>query len=153
MTASGASLIGTAQACDPGGDMMDKARIIGIVVAIALVAAMAITILVLREEVRRARADADAAAQRAQDADERTRAAMDAAARAVAAADEIVRAQRGSYERAIASEIELEGVDRDWMSCPLPIGVQNAVRAVHDDGDSAGGSCAVRDTDGGSDEH
>ena len=74
-----------------------------------------------------------------------------AAARAVAAADDLVRAQRGSYERALASEIELEGVDRDWMSCPLPVGVKDAVRAVHDGGDTAGGAFAVRDTDGGTD--
>ena len=134
--------------------MMSKARIVGIGIAIALFAAMAIAILVLRSELRAARADADESAQRAQDADARSRAAMDAAARAVAAADDIVRAQRRSYEQAIESEIELEGVDRDWMACPLPPGVRNAVRTVHDDGvDTAGGACAVRDTDGGSDGH
>lgn len=120
----------------------------------ALFAAMTIAILVLRSELRAARADADEAAQRAQDADARARAAMDAAARAVAAADEIVRAQRRSYEQAIESEIELEGVDHDWMSCPLPPGVRNAMRAVHDDvGDTDGSACTVRDTDGGSDGH
>ena len=144
---------GTARERGGGGDM-SKARIIGIGVAIALFAAMAIAILVLREEVRTARADADAAAQRAQDADARARAAMDAAARAVAAADDIVRAQRRSYEKALVSEIELEGVDRDWMSCPLPPGVRNAMRAVHDDGcDTDGSACPVRDSDGGSNEH
>lgn len=127
-----------------------KSRIIGIGIAIALFAAMTIAILVLRSELRAARADADEAEQRAQDADARARAAMDAAARAVAAADDIVRAQRRSYEQAIESEIKLEGVDRDWMACPLPTGVRNAVRAVHDDGDTAGGSCTVRDTGGGS---
>lgn len=131
------------------------ARTIGAIAAAVVVAAMAIAILVLREEVRTARADAAAAQARAQEADERTRAAMDAAARAVRAADDLLRRQKEAYDDAIKAEAALAGVDDDWLFCPLPAGVRDAVRAVHGDGggDTAGGARAVRDTDGGSDEY
>lgn len=132
-----------------------NARIIGAIAAAVVVAAMAIAILVLREELRTARAEAAAAQARAQEADERTRAAMDAAARAVRAADDLLHRQEEAYDDAIKAEAALAGVDDDWMVCPLPAGVRDAVRAVHGDCgiDSAGGACTVRNPDGGSDEY